>query len=415
MKRLLPLILVLLLILTSCRADIPEKETEAPDVTASEITEEAAEQEPTEETEPETEAKKEDDVDRQIKKMSLEEKIGQMFMVTPEALVGTCEKAELNGEASENAVTAFGSELKEAMEKYRPGGVIMFYQNLTSPEQIKEFNSQLQSHSDIPLFIGIDEEGGRVARIGNNENFPEQNVGAMADIGASGSSINAYEVGKTIGAYLKGYGFNLDFAPDADVNSNPDNTVIGDRSFGSDPELVADMVTAAQNGFLVSGTFSCVKHYPGHGDTSADTHDGFVSVSKTWDQLLETELIPFKAAIENGTQFIMASHITCPEITGDEYPATLSYTLLTEKLRGELGYDGIIITDGMNMGAITDNYSSSEAAVLAAAAGVDIILMPYDLDAAYNGLLEKVQKGVISEERIDQSVRRILLLKDKYL
>lgn len=345
--------------------------------------------------------------------MTLEEKVGQLFIVMPETLIGVSEKASLIGSYSAGA-TAYEAAMGHAIEKYHPGGIVFFYKNILNEAQIKKYISDLQSASRLPLFIAVDEEGGSVARIGNNPAFSVPTYKSMAAIGSTGNPVNAYNVGLNIGKYLKKYGFNLDFAPVADVNSNPKNTVIGSRSFGSDPAAVGKMVASAINGFHDSGIMTTSKHFPGHGDTTNDTHSGYVSVTKTWAQMLQTEIVPFKAAIEAGTDLIMTAHITCKNVSADGLPASLSYKLITEKLRGELGFDGVVITDAMNMGAICNNYTSSEAAVAAINAGVDIVLAPYNYDAAFSGVLAAVKNGTITAKRLNESVVRILTLKAKY-
>ncbi len=330
-----------------------------------------------------------DKISRHIGSMTLEEKVGQLFIVRPEAVEATAVKCPV-------------------------GGVVLFAEHIQTPEQAASYIKELQAASEIPLFIAVDEEGGRVARIANNENFTVKKYESMKDVGASGDVTDAEEAGRTIGGYLSEYGFNLDFAPVADVNSNPDNVVIGNRSFGSNPELVSGMVNAAISGFHSRNIMTCVKHYPGHGDTNGDTHTGYVSVDKTWEELLECELIPFKGAISAGTDMIMVAHVTVPKVTENDVPASVSYELITEKLRGELSYDGVVITDAMEMGAITEEYSSEEATVLALKAGVDIVLMPENFEEAYIAVCDAVKSGELSEKELDLHVRRVLALKNKY-
>lgn len=337
-----------------------------------------------------------------LNSMTLEEKICQLFIVKPETLSGG------------STVTKSSSKITSFLDKYAVGGVVMFKSNITSPSQITKLTSDLQSASKYPLFISVDEEGGSVARIANNSNFSVTKYESMLSIGNTGDTSKAQSAGKTIGTYLKRYGFNLDFAPVADVFSNPENTVIGKRSFGSDPTLVGNMVSAAIKGFKSSGVISCVKHFPGHGDTSGDSHDGKVSVTKTWDELCDCEIIPFKKAIAQSVDMVMVGHINTPNVTSDGLPASLSREMVTGKLRGELGYSGVIITDALNMSAITKYYSSGTSAVKAIQAGVDILLMPNSFTEAYNSLLNAVKNGTISEDRIDKSVLRILKLKEKY-
>lgn len=353
-------------------------------------------------------------VDQMIAAMPLEEKIGQLFIVEPESLMNIPVEAELNGYTGDGS-TSFNEIMQAAVAQYHPGGIIMFGKNITDPAQIRKFTADFQNSSAIPLFMALDEEGGAVARLANNGSFDVTEYESMEAIGDTGDPTQAFSVGTTIGKYIKEYGFNLDFAPDADVNSNPDNIVIGDRSFGSDPVMVGSMVGSAVQGFHAAGVMCCAKHFPGHGDTAEDTHEGYVSVTKTWQQLSAAELIPFRSAILSGTDFIMTAHIACPNVTNDALPASLSYTLITEKLRGELGFQGVVITDAMAMGAITQNYTSGDAAVKAVEAGVDVILLPSDFAGAYGTLLQYVKEGRISEQRINESLRRILTLKLKYL
>lgn len=203
-------------------------------------------------------------------------------------------------------------------------------------------------------------------------------------------------------------GFNLDFAPVADALTNPENTVVKRRSFGTDAYAVARLASAFSRSLEDQGVYSCRKHFPGHGATAEDSHEGFASTDKTLDELLESELIPFQEGIDAGASFLMAGHISAPNVTGDDLPATLSHVLLSDVLRGKLRFDGIIITDAMNMGAVVKRYGAGEAAELAVSAGADMILMPADFESAYQGLLEAVDTGRITEGRIDESIGRII-------
>lgn len=263
----------------------------------------------------------------------------------------------------------------------------------------------------LPLFISVDEEGGKVARVANDSPISVEHFPYMPEIGAAEDAVaRAQEVGDGIGSYLHELGFNLDFAPVADVLTNPENTVVKERSFSSDPEKTAELAAAVASRLERQGVYSCLKHFPGHGATAADSHKGYAYIDKTLEELRAAELIPFQRGIEAGASFVMVGHISVPKVTGDDTPATLSKTMI-DILRNELQFDGIVITDAMNMGAITNDYSSGEAAVKAIEAGVDIILMPADFKAAYAGILDAVKTGKISEERIDASVRRIITIK----
>lgn len=340
-------------------------------------------------------------------KMSLREKVGQLFIVRPEALAAQC-----NAETAA-AVDRVDDAVISRLEEYPVGGVALFSRNITGAKQLPEFISDLQKNSKYPLFIAVDEEGGNVARVANSGYFEVASYKSMEDIGKSGDTSKAEDVGRQIGLYLKKLGFNLDFAPVADTNTNPQNIVIGDRSYGSDPSQVARMVSAQLDGMHDSGIMGTLKHFPGHGDTKDDTHSGYVSIEKTWDELKECELIPFTAALPKA-DMVMVSHITAVNVTNDNLPASMSEAMITDKLRNELGYDGVVITDAMAMGAIADNYTSAQAAVTSVKAGVDIVLMPQNLDEAFEAVVNAVSDGEISTTRLDESVMRILKLKAKY-
>lgn len=335
--------------------------------------------------------------------MTLEEKVAQMFILTPEALTGY------------NSVTSAGEATKAALQNYPVGGLIYFNGSIQSAEQVKEMVAGQQQYSmeriGLPLFISVDEEGGKVARVANDSPISVEHFPYMPEIGAAEDAVaRAQEVGDGIGSYLHELGFNLDFAPVADVLTNPENTVVKERSFSSDPEKTAELAAAVASRLERQGVYSCLKHFPGHGATAADSHKGYAYIDKTLEELRAAELIPFQRGIEAGASFVMVGHISVPKVTGDDTPATLSKTMI-DILRNELQFDGIVITDAMNMGAITNDYSSGEAAVKAIEAGVDIILMPADFKAAYAGILDAVKTGKISEERIDASVRRIITIK----
>ena len=348
-----------------------------------------------------------DGTDAEIKEimdsMTLEEKVCQLFMVTPEALTGVG-----------TAVQA-GAATQNAFDTYPVGGVIYFSQNLQNPDQTRKMLSNTQQYAEermgFPVFLSVDEEGGQVARVGSNAAFGVEKIGNMSDVGSRGDTQEAYEIGSTIGAYLSDLGFNMDAAPDTDVLTNPENQVVKYRSFGSDPELVAKMAAAELKGLNGRGIIGMYKHFPGHGGTTADSHEGYAYVDDTLEELEKGAFVPFQDGIDNGIQVIMVSHISCPNVTGDNTPATLSKTMITDILREKMGFDGMVITDALNMGAITAQYSSSEAAVAALNAGADMLLMPEDFQSAYNGVLNAVENGTVTEERIDESVCRILEVK----
>ena len=357
-----------------------------------------------------------DEIEAQLQKMTLREKVGQMFYVRPECLDTTIHfnlPSGIDGSADdikEIKLQAVNATMMGVNEKYPVGGIILYAHNIEDEAQLAQFIPQIRALNGSPLLC-IDEEGGRVARIGRNPNFNVETFESMDSIGKTGDPQNAYYCGNTIGTYLREYGFDIDVAPVADVNTNPENIVIGNRAFSDDPAVAAPMVTSYLQGLKDAGVTGCIKHFPGHGDTTADTHYGYAQSQKTWDEMLGCEMITFKAGIQWGCQLIMTAHIGTPGVTGSEIPATMSSLILQDKLRGELGYQNIIITDAMEMGAITQQYSCSEAAVGCIQAGVDIVLGPQNFVEAFDAVIEAVENGIITEERINQSVRRILKLK----
>lgn len=350
-----------------------------------------------------TKPTKTEEVQNIVDSMSLEEKVAQLFLVQPEAIVDI------------GTATAAGDATKQAIDKTPVGGFVYFSDNLQSEQQVQDMLSKVQKYSEdrigLPAFLSVDEEGGTVARVASTGRFDVTDVGDMAKIGASGDVQQARQAGETIGSYLSELGFNLDFAPDADVLTNPDNTVVKKRSFGSDPRVVSDMSLAVAQGLAQHQVYSVYKHFPGHGATAGDTHQGYAYTDKTLDELKQSELIPFENAIQNNAAFIMAAHISAPRVTGDDTPASLSKTMITDILRGQMGYDGIVVTDAMNMGAVTEQYTSAQAAVKALQAGADIVLMPEDFQEAYQGVLDAVKDGTLTEQRINESVTRIVKVK----
>lgn len=336
--------------------------------------------------------------------LSLEEKVAQLFIVLPEQLIGNVDR-----------VTAAGDVTREAINKRPVGGIIYLSSNLISPQQTKTMTDNVQQYSmerlNVPMFLCVDEEGGQVTRLAGKEGFNLPIFDNMSVIGSQGITDKAREIGESIGQYLYDLGFNTDFAPVADVLSNPQNQVVQYRSFGDDPEIVKEMTNAVSHGLASQKILSAYKHFPGHGDTTEDTHQGYAYSNKTKEELYQCELIPFINGIENDVPFIMVGHISFPNIVGDNTPASLSKTMVKDLLIDELHYTGIIITDALNMGAISQEYSSAQAAVKALKAGVDMLLMPADFNTAYEGVLSAVKNGEISEERINESVYKILKTK----
>lgn len=379
---------------------LAEQESLLAEAEAAEAEAEAAEEESAAETAamPTQEELLEELVESCVANMTLEDKVAGLFIITPEQLTGV-----------ETAVKA-GDGTKEALANYPVGGLVYFAKNIQSEEQITEMLANTIEYSKYPMFLAVDEEGGTVARVADALEL--EDVGDMADIGAAGDANAAYEAGQTIGTYLKKYGFNLDFAPVADVLTNPDNTVIGKRSFGSDPAVVSQMVSSAVKGIQESGVSACIKHFPGHGDTAGDSHEGSVETTRSLEEMQAAEFLPFAAGMEAGVDMIMAGHISAPNLAdGDSMPASMNETILTDILRGQLGYNGIIITDAMNMASITEYYTADEAAIKALKAGADMILMPEDFVTAYEGVIAAVQDGTIDERRINDSLKRVYRVK----
>jgi beta-N-acetylhexosaminidase len=350
-----------------------------------------------------------DEVEAQLQQMTLREKVGQLFYIRLESLDPSIEWSTYDDLASIK-ILEVTENMKHVNENYPVGGIILYAWNIEDEAQLARIIPQIRALNGHPLLC-IDEEGGRVSRIGNNPNFNVKKYESMAAIGATGDPQNAYECGNTIGTYLKRYGFDIDFAPVADVNTNSENVVIGPRAFSDAPAVAAPMVVNYLQGLKDAGITGCIKHFPGHGDTKADTHYGYASTQKTWEEMLNCEMVTFKAGIQWGCQLVMTAHIGAPKVTGSDVPSTMSPIILQDKLRGELGYQNIIITDAMEMGAITQQYTSAEGAVGSIKAGVDIVLGPRYFTEAFDAVMAAVNNGTLSEERINKSVRRILKLR----
>jgi beta-N-acetylhexosaminidase len=325
--------------------------------------------------------------------MSLNEKIYQLFFVRPDAL----------GDA--------GKTTAERLAARPVGGFVCFRDNIDTAEQITAMLSDLQAFSAIPLFVGVDEEGGRVARVTGRSAVVPEKIPPMATIGKTGDASQAFEVGAKLAGYIVELGFNVDFAPVADLLTNPKNNEIGDRSFGREPALVAEMVAREVAGLRQGGAAATLKHFPGCGSTELDSHDGYSESLRTLEELCAEEFLPFKAGIEAGAEFVMVAHMSAVNVDASGLPSSLSRLMVTDLLRNELGFSGIIITDSMSMGAITERFAPEEAAVLALEAGVDMLLMPEDLEAAARGVREAVATGRLTESRLDESVTRILRAK----
>ncbi|HEY5584807.1 MAG TPA: beta-N-acetylhexosaminidase [Ruminiclostridium sp.] len=337
-----------------------------------------------------------DPIKAQIEKMSLEEKVGQLVIVGVDGYKNDDHSAQM-------------------IKKHHVGGFILFKNNIQDTKQMLALlNSLKETNLDnkVPLFLSVDEEGGRVSRLpAEFLKFPtNKKIGELND------SYLSYQIGSIIGEELKSVGFNMDFAPVLDINSNPKNTVIGDRSFGSKVDLVSELGIQTMKGLQSKSIISVVKHFPGHGDTSVDSHIGLPTVNYDMDRLKSFELMPFAAAIENKVDAVMVAHILLPKIDPNN-PASFSKTIISDILRADMGFDGVVLTDDFTMGAIIKNYDIGEAAVKSIQAGSDIVLVCHEFDkqeAVINALKNAAATGKISRDRLDQSVYRILKLKEKY-
>ena len=333
----------------------------------------------------------EEKVENQMKKMTIEEKIAQMLVVY------------YNNDTVD-------SNLENILKETSLGGFILTKDNITTYDKTRQFVKDLQKNSKIPMIISIDEEGGNVQRLEYLIDEKVTHIPYMYDLGKTKDTNLAYNTGKVVAEELRTIGVNVTYAPVLDIYSNPNNTVIGKRSFGEDYNLVSTMALAFNKGLEDNKVMGTYKHFPGHGDTETDSHYKLPIINKTYDELKNNELIPFQKAIEDGAKIIMIGHIALPQITKDNTPATLSKKIVTDILKKDMKYDGLIITDALNMGALTNDYTDEEIYTKAINAGVDLLLMP-------NGSKKTISliKKNIKEERIDESVRKILTFKYKYL
>lgn len=335
-----------------------------------------------------------------IEGMTLEEKAGQVLMLA------------FRNDSEGRSVTHMDKELEKMITTIKPGGVILFSENIEEEEQIKTFIRDLQLSSKIPMFVAVDEEGGRVSRLtGKNMDFPtlpaNRYLGQEKEIGF------IQETGHQLGSRMKELGFNMNMAPVADVDSNPQNPVIGDRSFGADPYKVGEMATAQALGMIETGVIPVLKHFPGHGDTSEDTHFQQVVLHHTKERMQSIELIPFQKGIDKNLPVIMTAHIMVPAYD-EHYPATLSKEIVEGLLRQEMGFNGMVITDALDMAAITESWDNSQAAIKALDAGVDMLLMPPEPEKVHKEIIEAVREGRLKEERLNEAVLRILKLKEPF-
>lgn len=336
-----------------------------------------------------------DPIEEKIKNLTLEEKVGQL-------IIAGFEGSQVN------------EEVIRLIKDYKIGGFILFSRNIMDENQTLELINEIKkvnSSNSIPLFISIDEEGGKVSRL--PKAYPR--LPEAIEFGKKNDKELSYELGRILGERVKTLGFNMNFSPVLDINSNPNNPVIGNRAFGSEIESVVDNGIEVMLGIRDSNIIPVVKHFPGHGDTALDSHINLPTVNKTKEELKSFELIPFIEAIENHVDAIMLAHILYPEI--DKYPATMSPGIINELLREELGFTGVIVSDDMTMGAIIENYTIEEGVLSFLKAGGDLALICHGRDNPINvieEIIDAVKRGELSEEEIDKKVYRVLNLKEKY-
>ena len=333
-----------------------------------------------------------DRVEDTIKSMTIDEKIGQMITIYYSA-------------------PSVDSTLKKAIEDVKPGGIILFSENITSYDGTLKFIKDVKELSSIPMFVSIDQEGGIVQRLLSIKGIDVSNIPSMYEVGLKNDLDLTYEVGKLIAEELRVFGINMDYAPVIDVYSNPNNTVIGKRAFGTTSELVSKHGLKLAEGLSSNGVIPVFKHFPGHGNTETDSHYDLPVVTKTKDELMNSDLVPFKDAINNNAKVIMIGHLAVPSITNDNTPASLSKELITDFLKKELNYKGLVVTDALNMGALTKYYSKEEICGKAVEAGVDILLMPTSSRTCLKSVKDALDNKKITESQIDESVRKILKLK----
>lgn len=337
------------------------------------------------------------------KEMSLKNKLGQIFMVS---------LYSLDEEDNKNQ-TKITSQMKKTLKQYPVGGVILFSKNMTDAKQTQKLISDLQDASYVPLFVAIDEEGGSVSRAASNSKMNVTKYPSAKVIGETYEDEEIEAMGKNQSQELKKLGFNMNLAPVADVLTNENNTEVGDRSFGSSAKKVSNIVSLLVKNMQKQQISATLKHFPGSGDTWGDTHMGSMETKQNIQRLRKTDFLPFEAGIKAKVDAIMVSHLMLSNVTDEKEPSSLSTRVVSDILRKELEYDGMIMTDAMNMKSITNNYSAGDAAVKAIEAGNDIVVMPEDLGKAYDAVQRAIKNGTLKESRIDESVERIIYTKLK--
>ena len=335
-------------------------------------------------------------INAMIDAMPLEDKVSGLFFVTPESITNV------------SAAVKAGDGTREALSRFAVGGIVYDKKNIKDAEQFREMLGNTELYSKYPIFLGVEEEGGKVSPLAAAGLLDKQP--SAADIGAGGDPAAAYQAGIGLGTGLASYGLNVDPAPVADL-AGVEGSVMAARAYGSDAAAVTDCVNNMVSGLQEQGVTACIKHFPCGGSTAADTHEGLAVSDRTAEELRSQELAVYQSAIDSGVQIVMVGHTAVPALTGDNTPASLSSVIVTDLLRGEMGYRGVVITDAMDMKAISEYYSSGQAAVLALKAGCDMILMPENFEEAHAAVMAAIQDGTISEERINDALRRIYRIK----
>lgn len=374
MKRKILCLLVICFIATGCFLKSKEKEVKVPKMPPKEL---------------------ESKLDNTLENMTMDEKIGQMIMMYSNK-------------------TSVDDELAKEINYVKPGGYIFFQNNIENYEQVTTMIQNLKKEGKQPMLIGIDQEGGRVQRLKKLNDADVLTIPSMLDLGNTLDTELSYQVGTVVGEELDAFGFNIDFAPSLDIFSNENNTVIGNRAFGKTKEQVSKMAIPFADGLKKVGIIPVYKHFPGHGDTEVDSHLGLPVVTKTKEELLTREIVPYKTAFKSSPSAIMVAHIALPNITKDSTPATLSKVVITDWLRKELGFDGVVFSDAIDMKALSDNYSVKEIAVKGINAGIDVFIKPSNAKELFDAIKDGIEDGSIEEKKIDASVRRILSMKMEY-
>lgn len=337
-------------------------------------------------------------MERTVVALSAEDRIGQTLMLSL--------RIDIDGKQVEKPVVAMDANLERLVSELRPGGIILYAENIVDPDQTERLISDMQSVSDIPLFIAVDEEGGRVSRLAKTASMKVPALPPNLDIGKTGQSALAYEKGRLIGEEVSSLGFNVAFSTIADIFTNPKNTVIGDRSYGSDPDQASEFVSQEVRGIQEYPVIAVLKHFPGHGDTSEDSHVMLAVSNRSVEELHAGEFKPFVAGIAAGARGVMVGHIVLPAVDAS-LPSSLSSKVIQTLLRGELGYQGLIFTDALEMQGASPGVAGGDRALKAFDAGADVLVVPPDPAASYRAMLEAYRSGSISQERLDATIRRI--------